>query len=171
MSENEKPADGSRQRNSTRPAGSRPDLIVQTRQQRVFAEDILRVLVNVVVLNLFVEFSDAVVIDSFWISLLTAVLLTAMIGLLSRVEARVHKFFFDTHSWHFAGVVSVWLILFGGKFLMLEIVNVVFGDRVELGHLLEVILIVVTMMVAFQLTMRIYERLGVDTKATGSPAS
>ena len=68
-------------------------------------------------------------------------------------------------------MVSVWLILFGGKFLMLEIVNVVFGDRVELGHLLEVILIVVTMMVAFQLTMRIYERLGVDTNATGSPAS
>jgi len=167
VSESEKSADQPIDGVNKSTDDGRPDLITQTRRQKVFAERILHVLVNVVVLNLFVEFSDAVVIDSFWISLLTAVLLTAMIGILSRVEARVHHFFFETHSWRAAGVVSVWLILFGGKFLMLEIVNFVFGDRVELGHLLEVILIVITMMVAFQLMTRVYDRLGVNDKAPG----
>ena len=125
-------------------------------------------LVNVVVLNLFVEFVDAVVIDSFWISVLTAVLLTAMIGILSKFEGRIHHYFFETHSWPFAGVVTIWLVLFGGKFLMLEVVDIVFGDHVSLGHLLEVILIVVAMMVAGQLMQTIYDRLGVREETTES---
>ena len=37
-----------------------------------------------------------------------------------------------------------------------------FGDHVELGHLLEVILIVVTMMISGQSMQTIYDRFGVD---------
>ena len=99
-------------------------------------------------------------IDSFWISVLTAVLLTAMIAVLSRFEHRIHRFFFERHSWKVAGVIVIWLVLFGGKFVMLEVVDIVFGDHVNLGHLLEVILIVVTMMVAAQIMQAIYIRLG-----------
>ena len=107
------------------------DLVSVTRRQQVFAGAALNVLVNVVVLNLFVEFADEVVIDSFWISVLTAVLLTAMIGFLARFEHRIHQYFFEKHSWRFAGAVTIWLVLFGGKFAMLEIVNFVFGDVVR----------------------------------------
>jgi hypothetical protein len=53
-------------------------------------------------------------------------------------------------------------VLFGGKLVMLEVVDIVFGDHVSLGHLLEVILIVVAMMIAGQLMQTIYDRLGVD---------
>ena len=126
----------------------------------MFAGATLNILVNVVVLNLFVEFADAVVIDSFWISVLTAVLLTVMIGVLSKFEHRIHHFFFERHSWKVAGGLVIWLVLFGGKFVMLEVVDIVFGDHVSLGHLLEVILIVVAMMVAGQLMQTIYDRLG-----------
>jgi hypothetical protein len=138
------------------------ELVTVSRRQQVFAGAVLNVLVNVVVLNLFVEFVDEVVIDSFWISVLTAVLLTAMLAILARFEHRIHHFFFEKHSWRFAGVVTIWVVLFGGKFVMLEIVNIVFGDHVELGHLLEVILIVVAMMIAGQLMQTVYDRLGVD---------
>jgi uncharacterized membrane protein YoaK (UPF0700 family) len=138
------------------------ELVTVSRRQQVFAAAALNILVNVVVLNLFVEFADEVVIDSFGISVLTAALLTAMIGVLARFEHRIHHFFFERHSWRFAGYVSIWLALFGGKFVMLEVVNFVFGDHVELGHLLEVILIVVTMMVAGQVMQIIYDSLGVD---------
>jgi len=136
------------------------DLITVTRRQQVFGGATLNILVNVVVLNLFVEFADEVVIDSFWISVLTAVLLTAMIGLLSRFEHRIHHFFFERHSWNVAGVIVIWLVLFGGKFVILEVVDIVFGDHVSLGHLLEVILIVVAMMVAAQIMQALYDRLG-----------
>ena len=47
--------------------------VVITKKQRIFASWTSDVLVYIVVLNLFVEFVDAVVIDSFWISILTAV--------------------------------------------------------------------------------------------------
>ena len=138
------------------------ELVTVSRRQQIFGGAVLNVLVNVVVLDLFVEFVDEVVIDSFFISVLTAVLLTAMLAILARFEHRIHHFFFEKHSWRFAGVVTIWIVLFGGKFLMLEIVNVVFGDHVELGHLLEVILIVVAMMIAGQLMQTVYDRLGVD---------
>jgi hypothetical protein len=145
--------------------------VTVSRRQQVFAGAVLNVLVNVVVLNLFVEFADEVVIDSFVISVLTAVLLTAMLGVLARFEHRIHHFFFEQHSWRFAGVVTIWIVLFGSKFVMLEIVNVVFGDHVELGHLLEVILIVVTMMLAGQLMQTIYDRLGVDPDEASTQSS
>jgi hypothetical protein len=131
-------------------------------RQQIFAGASINVLVNIVVLNLFVEFSDEVVIDSFGISVLTALLLTAMLGVLAKFEHRVRHFFFEKHSWRVAGVVTIWIVLFGGKLLILEVVNFVFGDRVSLGHLVEVILIVVTMMIAGQLMQTIYDRLGVD---------
>jgi len=138
------------------------DVVTVSRRQQVFAGAVLNVLVNVVVLDLFVEFVDEIVIDSFFISVLTAVLLTVMLGILARFEHRIHHFFFEKHSWRFAGVVTIWIVLFGGKFLMLEVVDIVFGDHVSLGHLLEVILIVVAMMIAGQLMQIIYDRLGVD---------
>jgi len=141
------------------------EVVAVSRRQQVFAGAVLNVLVNVVVLNLFVEFVDAVVIDSFIISVLTAVLLTAMLGILAKFEHRIHHFFFEKHSWRFAGVVTIWVVLFGGKFVMLEVVNIVFGEHVELGHLLEVILIVVTMMIAGQLMETIYDRLGIEPKS------
>ena len=147
------------------------DLVTVTRRQQVFAGAALNVLVNVVVLNLFVEFADEVVIDSFWISVLTAVLLTTMIGILARFEQRIHHYFFEKHSWRFAGVVTIWLVLFGGKFVMLEVVDIVFGDHVSLGHLLEVILIVVAMMIAGQLMQTIYDSLGVNKDSTESAPS
>ena len=144
------------------------DLVTVTRRQQAFAGAALNVLVNVVVLNLFVEFVDEVVIDSFWISVLTAVLLTTMIGILAKFEESIHHFFFEKHSWRLTGVITIWLVLFGGKFLILEIVNIVFGDHVSLGHLLEVILIVVSMMVAGQLMQISYDRLGVDEDTSES---
>lgn len=147
------------------------DLVTVTRRQQVFSGSVLNVLVNVVVLNLFVEFADEVVIDSFWISVLTAVLLTAMIGILARFEKRIHSYFFEKHSWRFAGVVTIWAVLFGGKFVMLEVVDIVFGDHVSLGHLLEVILIVVAMMIAGQLMQAIYDSLGVKEDPIESASS
>jgi uncharacterized membrane protein YjfL (UPF0719 family) len=102
---------------------------------------------------------------------LTAILLTAMIGVLSRFEHRIHHFFFERHSWKVAGVIVIWLVLFGGKFVILEVVDIVFGDHVSLGHLLEVILIVVAMMVAAQIMQAIYDRLGAPDEAGTTAAA
>ncbi len=135
------------------------ELITIGRRQQVFGGVVLNVLINVVVLNLFVEYADNVIIDSFTISVFTAVLLTAMLWIIVRFEHAVRSYFFERHEWKIAGVIAIWLVLFGSKFVILEVVDIVFGEHVELGKLLEVILIVVTMMVADQLVQTAYDRL------------
>ena len=139
--------------------------------QLFFLGALSSVLVNIVVLNLFVEYSDKVIIDSFTISIFTAILLTAMLFLITRFEHRISHFFFEQHTgkaWKIAGVVSVWAILFGSKFVILEVVDLVFGDHVELGKLLEVILIVVVMLVSKALVAKVFDRLGPDSEVPAS---
>lgn len=135
--------------------------------QQLFAGAIVDILINIVVLNLFVEFVDEVIIDSFIISVLTAVLLTAMLKVIAGVEHQVHHFFFEVTGWRVTGFIAIWLILFGSKFLMLEVVDWVFGDHVSLGHLIEVILIVLAMIVCGQLLQVAYDRLGVEDPTAG----
>jgi len=139
------------------------DTVKISGKQLLFIGVITNVLVNVIVLNLFVEYFDKVVIDRFTISLFTGVLLTVLLWLITRIEHGVHHFFFDEHTGkgsRVVGVIAIWVILFGSKFLILEIVDWVFGDHVELGKLLEVILLVVAMLVANGIMQGIFRRLG-----------
>ncbi len=136
-----------------------------TAAQRRFASWMADVLVYVVVLNLFVEYVDAVVIDSFAISILTAVLLKLLLDVIVGLEHRVSGFFRRRSGTVFRilELVSAWAILFLSKFALLEIVDIVFGDEVELGGLLEVILLVIALMATRQLFQSIYEHLGERT--------
>jgi hypothetical protein len=132
-------------------------------RQLLFIGTVTNVLVNVLVLNVFVQYFDKVVIDRFTISVFTAVLLTILLWLITHIEERVHHYFFDEHEGtgsRILGVAAIWAILFGSKFLILEIVDWVFGDHVELGKLIEVILLVVAMLVANGMMQSIFRRLG-----------
>lgn len=121
-------------------------------------------LVYTIVLNLFDEYVDGVTIDSFTISIFTAALLKVMLVLLGGVERRVHRFFEQkgTNLARIAGAVLVFLILFGGKLLILEVVNLVFGEAVELGHFVEVVALILTMMIARRLMDSTFRWLGSD---------
>ena len=140
---------------------SDPPIVVTPAQQR-FASWMTDVLVYIVVLNLFVEHASAVVIDSFSISILTAILLKLMLDALLGVEHRVSTYFAGKEGKVFRvlGPLSVFSILFFSKFLILEVVNLVFGDHVALGHFIEVAAIVITMIVATRVLRAIYARLG-----------
>lgn len=138
------------------------EAVVMTRAQRRFASWMADVLVYIVVLNLFVEFVHTIVIDSFWISILTAVLLKLLLDLVVGLEHRVAAFFKARKGIvnRALGLASVFLILFFSKFLILEAVNLVFGDHVELGHLVEIVALIVAMIVARRLVQAVYVRLG-----------
>jgi len=140
-----------------------------TRAQRRFAAWMTDVLVYIVVLNLFVEFNDAIVIESFWISILTSVLLVALLDVVVAFEDRVREYFRAKGSAIFRalGITATFAILFTSKLLILEIVNFVFGDQVELGHFVDVLVLIITMMAARAIVGKIYVGLGpsVDTAA------
>jgi len=136
--------------------------VTVTKQQHRFLSWMSDVLVYIVVLNLFEEFSHAIIIDSFWISILTAVLLQALIALLKLVEERVGDYFEQRNGVRpkVVGGFAKLVILFVSKLLILEIVNFVFGDHVELGHFVNVLVLILSLMAARALVGRIYVELG-----------
>ena len=133
-----------------------------TSAQARYASWMADVLVYIVVLNLFVEFVHAIVIESFWISILTAILLKLLLDALVGAEHRVRNYFRarDGAVYRVLGFVSVFSILFFGKLLILEVVNVVFGDEVDLGSFVEIAALIVAMIVTRGAMQWVYERLG-----------
>ena len=90
------------------------DLQTITPAQARFISWVSEVLVDIVVLNLFVEFVHTVVIDSFYISILTAVLLKLMVDAVKGLEQPVSAYFAAKSggAWKTVRVVAVLLILF-----------------------------------------------------------
>jgi len=133
-----------------------------TRKQEIFFSWMSDVLIYTVVLNLFVEYVDAVIIDSFTISIFTAVLLKILLDIVMRFEHRVHHFFAQKEGAFFKvlGTVSLFAILFFGKLFILEVVNFVFGDHVELGHFIEVVALVLALMITRRLFEVLFKKLG-----------
>ena len=116
-----------------------------TRGQAVFASWVTDVLVYIVVLNLFVEYVPKVITESFTISIFTAVVLKFLIDAIAGLEHRVGGWFKKRQgpAWRALGLVALFSILFISKFVVLEIIDIVFGDRVALGGFIEVALLVV----------------------------
>ena len=135
----------------------KPFATMPTRRQMIFASWTKDVLIYIIVLNLFVEYNPKIIIDSFTISIFTAILLKILLEIVLNLEHKVSDVF---KSYKVLRIILVWLILFGSKFLILEVVDLVFGDHVELGKFLDVILLVIVLMVAREVFQRIYISLG-----------
>lgn len=137
-----------------------------TNRQRLFMRYFTAILIDLVVLNLFVEYSDKVTIDSFTISLLAAVLLQVLLKLTIAVEHRVAEFFKTRPGgfMRFLRFFFAWLVLFGSKFVILEALTFAFGDDVRFDGrfhgLVTLIVVIVVMLVAEEVVVRIYRRLG-----------
>ena len=101
--------------------------------QRTFVRYFTAILIDLVVLNLFAEYSDRVAVDSFTVSLFAAVLLQILLKLTIALEHRVAAYF-NAMQGGFARFVryfSAWLILFGSKFVILEALSFAFGDSLR----------------------------------------
>ena len=138
-----------------------------TQAQKTYVSWYADILIYTVVLNLFVEYVDKVNIESFTISILTAILLKALLTLVGRFEHRVHHYFEQKEgtAWKILGFLVIFSILFLSKLLILEIVDLVFGDLVELGHFVEIVALIVTMIVTRAIADWVYRRLGTGDEA------
>jgi len=99
------------------------------------AADIVDVFVYVVVLNLAIEYVPAVISETFTLSLLTAVLLKVVLEVVVAFKGRIKQRFRAATSkpGKVAALLMLWLLLVGSKFIVLECVDLVFGDDVSLG--------------------------------------
>ena len=138
---------------------------IPSSRQWLFLRYFTAILIDLVVLNLFVEYWDHVVIDSFTISLLAALLLQVLLKATLAIEHRVAGYF-NSKSGSLAKFMryfSAWAILFVSKFVILELVNITFGDSVDFGGPLHgvvaFIAVVTAMLVAEEGIVRFYRRL------------
>lgn len=117
---------------------------------RVSAADVVDVFVYVVVLNLAIEYFPRVVSESFTMSLLTAVLLKVVLEgvvfLKDRVKARFKAA--TTPAGKTVAAVALWALLFGSKFVVLELIGWVFAGHVKLGGFFAVTGLILVLMVA-----------------------
>ena len=135
--------------------------IVITNHQRLFIRYLLFILVDLTVLNLFVEYWHYVVIDSFTISLCAAFLLQVLMKLTTDIEQRIADHFkVKVGNGVLAKrLLTTWALLFMSKFVILEVIDLIFGDHVDFGGILPFIVVVSAIFVSELILTRIYYRL------------
>jgi len=110
--------------------------------------DVIDLVVYVVVLSLAIEYTPSVISESFTLSLLTAALLKialeVVIVLKSEILTRLRAA--DTRRAKLAAAVSLWVVAVGSKLVVLELVDLVFGDAVSLGGFIPVTVLVVALL-------------------------
>lgn len=137
-----------------------------TNRQRLFVRYLMAILIDLLVLNLFVEYSEKVSVDSFTTSLLAAVVLQVLLKATIAVEHWVASFFKGRPGgfMKFLRFFFAWLVLFGSKFVILEAITFLFGDSVRFEGrfhgLVTIIIVIVAMLLAEEAIVRIYKRLG-----------
>jgi hypothetical protein len=138
--------------------------------QRMFLRYYTGFLMDLVVLNLFVEYSGKVFVDTFTTSLWAALVLQVLLKLTIVFEHKVIDWFKARGggAWMtFLKYFSAWLILFGSKFVILEALAQAFGDKVRFdgrwNGIVTLIVVVVVMLLAEEIIVRIYRKLGAKT--------
>ncbi len=110
--------------------------------------DVLDLFVYVVVLNLAVEYVPSVISEGFTLSLLTALLLKVSLELVivlkNKVISRLRAA--TTRRAKAVAALSLWVVAAGSKLVVLELVDLVFGDAVSLGGFIPVTLLVVALL-------------------------
>jgi hypothetical protein len=141
--------------------GSGPDRGRLLRILRAQPEDIVDVFVYVVVLNLTIEYLPAVISESFTLSLLTAVLLKLALEVVLVVKKKAVARYQSATTFGVkvtAGLL-LWVAAAGSKFVVLGVVNLVFGDAVSLGGFVSVTLLVTALLASRAAVRRL---LGID---------
>lgn len=101
--------------------------------QRMFIGYTLAILVDLVVLSLIAEFSDYIFIESFSIALMVAILLQLLLKVTIAGEHKLANYFKSKPGTapKVYRAITTYIILVGSKIIMLEAVNIVFGDAIN----------------------------------------
>ena len=135
------------------------------RRQKVFNKYIVFILIDLTVLGFFNQYWEYVFIETFTIALLTAVLLQFLMQGALQIEHLAAHFFevkMGITSKAFRGF-SAWVIIFISKLVILEAINLLFGDSVvfsgPIHGVIAFIIVVIVMVIAEQIIAWIYRSL------------
>lgn len=133
------------------------------RRQRLFLMFTLFVLADLTVINLFDEYASSYFhISSFTASIVMAVILQILLVITIKIEHKIADFFKSKE-----GVINLifrilvtWALLFGSKIIMMKIVDLILGNKIEyygpyhgLGAF---VLIIIGMIIAENLLKKVF---------------
>ena len=140
---------------------------------RANPSDVVDLFVYVVVLNLTIEYVPSVISEGFTLSLLTAALLKVALEMVLWVKNKVllRLRTATTPRGKVVAALSLWVVAAGSKLVVLELVNVVFGDAVSLGGFIPVTLLVLALLASRAAVRRLlYDTPGQRRTLTKPPA-
>jgi hypothetical protein len=131
-------------------------------RQVLYVRYLAFVLVDLVAINLFVEYWDKVVIDSFTITLFTACVMQLLLKLTIALEHRLAQYFKakpgkgrQAMRW-----LTTWFIMFSSKFVILGVIGLIFGDHVDFGGVIPFFAVVFSILIAEALAAKPLYALG-----------
>ena len=134
-------------------------------KQLIFLKYLTWILVDLTVLNFFAEYWDRVTITSFGISLFIAITLQILLKMTIALEHRLSNYMksnekLDKKVLH---IFSTWFVLFASKFVMLWILQFLFGDAIVFSGayhgVVAFIVVVMAILAAEYALTRIYRSL------------
>jgi hypothetical protein len=134
-------------------------------RQRLFLLFFTGTLIDLVVLGLFAEYSDHVYVDTFTTALLASIVLQALLKLTILLEHRVLGRFKGKSGagWTTLKIIVGWSILFGSKFVILEVLSFLFDKDVHFKGILHgvvwLIIVVLVMLAVEEIFSRLYRAL------------
>lgn len=139
---------------------------------RIRPIDLVDVFVYLVVLGLFIQLLPAVISETFILALLTAILLKLVLELVLRVKKLIIRRVRDaqTRTARAINAIALLLVLPGSKFLVLELVALVFGDAVYLGGFFQVTALIIALMLARGGVRRLFPPAADGSEAAGDPS-
>ncbi len=137
-----------------------------SRRQLLFLKYTLFVLIDLVVLGLFNQYWDLVFIETFTITMLTAMLLQFLLQIAIRIEHIAADYLFGGKTGAHIKVmrgVSAWAIIFVSKLVILKAISLSFGESVVFGGpihgVVSFITVVIVIIIAEQGVLWIYRSL------------
>jgi hypothetical protein len=117
---------------------------------KVRAEDVVDLFVYVVVVNLAIQYVPSVISESFTLSLLTAALLKVALELVIGIKNKILGRLRAATRWRtkVVATLSLWVVAVGSKFVVLELMDLVFGDSVSLGGFVPVTLLIMALLLS-----------------------
>lgn len=136
-----------------------------SKKQQLFLKYLTWTLIDLMVLNFFAEYWDKVTITSFGVSLFIAITLQILLKTTISFEHKMSAYLkskerLDRKIVH---ILSTWLVLFLSKFIMLWVLQLLFGDAIVFagayhGVITFIVLVSVILLVEY-LVLMLFEKL------------
>lgn len=142
-----------------------PKLSAPSAKQQIFLKYLTYTLVDLTVLNFFAEYWDKVTITSFGVSLFVAIVLQALLKMTIALEHRISDYMKSNEKLNkkVLHIFATWFVLFASKFVMLWVLQVLFGDAIVFagayhGVVAFIVLVIAILAVEYLFT-RLYDAL------------